>query len=172
MIQWLEPEQLYSPFMSSVLMYSFMWLSKQALCLKTNYWLQNQRIKVIVCYFHLQIPSLSSAVIYVCEQWSTSKRKTVKHKNFGIYPRCWNLQSHCLNLTSQIQKKERNSAQLAIWGNVKGMFSTLCPQSLFMRIRECVKMKNAKFLIFGNSSSFLSVQRVIFIFWCTNTTTF
>lgn len=72
----------------------------------------------------------------------------VKHNDCGIHLRFWNLESHCLNLTSQTQIKERSSTQLAIWGNVKGMFSTVCPQSLFMRIRECVVMKIGKFNIF------------------------
>lgn len=72
----------------------------------------------------------------------------VKHKDCGIHLRFWNLESHCLNLTSQIQIKERSSSQLAIWGNLKGMSSTVCPQSPFMRIREYVVMKNRKFNIF------------------------
>lgn len=76
------------------------------------------------------------------------RANAVKHKDCGIHLRCWNLESHCLNLTSQIQVKERNSTQLAIWGNVKGVFSTVSPQSFFMRIRECVVMKNGEFKIF------------------------
>lgn len=79
------------PFMSPVLMYSFMRLTKQALFQKTNYWFNNQRIKVILCYFHLRIPSLNSAVINVCEQWSTSKRKTQQmQSNTRIVEFTWN----------------------------------------------------------------------------------
>lgn len=31
---------------------------------------------MIVCYFHLGIPTFNSAVIYVCEEQNTPKRKT------------------------------------------------------------------------------------------------
>lgn len=100
---------------------------------------------MLVCDFDLGFPALNSAVVNVCAKPNTSKEglraNAVKLKDCGINLGCWDLESDCLNLLSELQIN--GYLRKAEWFVLNGLSSNY----LYDEVR-CVVVKNRNSKIF------------------------